>query len=171
MNYYKDRSADWWKKNGIAGYVVSVLFSVGAVLLLCRTGSEEFARYPRQFELTLMYIFLSFGTVILQMIMQRFGRNGFRNALFAAQGEIGADRVKLVKYDAIMWWAWAADLAVYMIIYGAIFADDLVFVACGLPPVGVIFIFMLVHACVRTADGKKPGSLCKGGEERIKAEQ
>lgn len=153
--YYKDHSADWWRKNGTLGFPLSLILSAGAALLLFRPSFESFQQYVDKEELKLVYVFLAFAMVIGQMIVQRMCRNFLRYALFAKQSELGADKGELAKYDAIMFWAWTADLAIFIVMYGIAFANDLLFVACGLPAVGTLFIIMLIKASMATTHAKK----------------
>ena len=164
MYYYKDHSADWWRKNGRAGYIASSVLSAGAALLLFQTQFESFQRLVAKVELTIMCIFLAFGTVIGQMIMQRMCRNYLRNALFAEQSEIGADRGELAKYDAVLFWVWTADLAVFMVVYGLAFANEVIYAACGLPAIGMLFIIMLIKASMATTHAKKMEQIYSEGK-------
>ena len=164
MYYYKDHSADWWRKNGRAGYIASSVLSAGAALLLFQTQFESFQRLVAKVELTIMCIFLAFGTVIGQMIMQRMCRNYLRNALFAEQSEIGADRGELAKYDAVLFWVWTADIAVFMVVYGLAFANEVIYAACGLPAIGMLFIIMLIKASMATTHAKKMKQIYSEGK-------
>lgn len=153
--YYKDHSADWWRKNGGAGFSFSLILSLGAALFLFKPSFESFQQYVDKEELKIVCVFLAFGIVVIQMIMQRVCRNYLRYALFAKQGEFGADKGELAKYDAIMFWAWTADLAIFIVVYGIAFANDSAYVACAIPIVGTFFIIMLIKASMATKHAKK----------------
>lgn len=155
MYYYKDHSADWWRKNGTVGFATCWIISAGAALILFRPSFESYANVVNKSELMIVYTFIAFGMVVGQMIMQRMSRNFLRYALYAKQGEFEADRGELAKYDAIMFWSWTADFAFFIVVYGLALANEFIFLVCALPIVGMLFIIMLVKASLATTHAKR----------------
>lgn len=155
MYYYKDHSADYWRKNGKMGFPVTYAFSglvVTFLLMMFENGTS----------LELLYFFIAFGMLIAQMATQKMCCTFLKNAVRAQKGEIAVTKDDLVKYDAIALWAWASDLAIYIMIYCAFFADDAAYLMIGLPIVGTAFIVMMILASVWTAKANKIKKMKEG---------
>ena len=158
MDYYKDHSADWWRKNGKMGFPVTYAFSglvVTFLLMMFENGTS----------IELLYFFIAFGMLIAQMATQKMCCTFLKNAVRAQKGEIAVTKDDLVKYDAIALWAWASDLAIYIMIYCAFFADDAAYLMIGLPIVGTAFIVMMILASVWTAKANKIKKMKEGEKD------
>lgn len=149
--YYKDHSADWWRRNGVIGYACSLLLFSTEGLLLYLSVIESNPSH----EMILIGIFLGFFLLLVQMFIQWMSGISLRNALYAQKGEYNVSKAECAKFKTATLWAWTIDFAVFTIIYGFAFSGDLLYIACGVPVAGGIFLILLIIASVRTAKAKK----------------
>lgn len=158
MYYYKDHSADWWRKIGKVSFPLTYFFSgfaAACLVLMFENGTN----------LELFNFFMAFGMVIVQMVMQKMCCTYLKNAVRARKGETAVTKDDLVKYDTITLWAWTSDLAIYIIIYCVFFADDAAYLMIGVPIVGTAFIVMMILASVWTAKTNKIKKMKEGEKD------
>ena len=151
MDYYKDHSADYWRRTGILMYRCSLFMLPIYLVLYILPLLDEFS--PEQLRILACS---SYFLLALQMCVQVIAcRCYLKNALIAEQ-MMRTDKIAgLAKLHKMVFWAWSIDTASVMIFSAIGLHSDILSLCISLPVLGAVLIVSLALAITTTIKEKK----------------
>lgn len=149
--YYKDHSADWWRRNGVGIYYVPFIFLLLYGLVLLFLHFETISNIDAAIGVACFFI----AAICIPMIIHFAAcRIYMYNALAAIKGGSDIEQYEKSNLYARMFWAWVIDAVGVMLFYGIGFSKYYICLAFGLPIIAVILIVSLAFAIVHTKKSK-----------------
>ena len=154
MYYYKDHSADYWRRTGVLLCRGSLFALPIYLLLFILPLVDEFS--PEQLRILACSCYF---LVALEMCVQGIAcRLYLKNALIAEQ-MMRTDKIPgLTKVNKIMFWAWSIDAAAFMVLAAIGLHSDILCLCISLPGLGAVLIVSLALAITTTIKEKKEKS-------------
>lgn len=151
MYYYKDHSADWWRKNGVILYRCSFLLLVAYVVIYILPLFDEYSSRQMIFFACSCYFLLALIMYVQGMACRCY----LKNALIAEQ-MMRTDKIAgLTKVHKMMFWAWSIDAAAFMVFSAIGLHSDILSLCISLPVLGAVLIVSLALAITTTIKEKK----------------
>ena len=142
MYYYKDHSADWWRKNGVILYRCSFLLLVAYVVIYILPLFDEYSSRQMIFFACSCYFLLALIMYVQGMACRCY----LKNALIAEQ-MMRTDKIAgLTKVHKMMFWAWSIDAAAFMVFSAIGLHSDILSLCISLPVLGAVLIVSLALA-------------------------
>lgn len=155
--YYKDHSANWWRRNGQILYQSSFFLLLICVIIYVLPYTRDFIS-----ENYLIILCFGFFELVLVMLPQGLGcRLYIRNAYIAEMGGYDSDKSYMNKVNAMMLWAWAIDSAAFMIYAGIGFASAPLELCISLSVFFALLVATLIPAIIYTKKYHKGGKTNK----------
>lgn len=148
--YYKEHSADWWRRSGIILYRCSFFILVGCVIVFIFLYLNEIDKK----RLIGIACGLFFELAVLMLVQGIACRLYMRNALIAEQGEQSTKSYEMAKINSMMFWAWFVDTAVFMVLAGVGLASSVLSLCVSLPILFSVLVVSLALAIVHTKKSK-----------------
>lgn len=160
--YYKDHSADWWRRSGIILYRCSFFILVGCVIVFIYLYLNEIDKN----RLIGIACLLFFDLTVLMIVQGIACRLYMRNALIAEQGEQSTKSCEMAKINSMMFWAWFTDAAVFMVLAGVGLESSVLSLCISLPILFSVLVLSLAFAIVHTkkSEVKSEGKDISGKE-------